>query len=200
MDEQSDLWKLGPDRYFLECVDTHAQKLYSYLFGLGENQSLATEIAEDTLGQAYQGLLMYAQLPPFPLLVWPWVKAIAYHLICDHWNHHGKFILSASAVQESLAKREDPQMQPEQVVEDQEAVQLWLTLLQQLPPRARTALKLRCFAEQEYAEIAKALQVNEATARKIVERARKALLKRHEQATERKGNKCQKTPPVRETK
>ena len=141
------------------------------------NPDLTQDIVQETMLEMLKKLDKLKEIDRF----WKWLTNIAYNKIN---NHHRKEKRYKTAPSSSMRDTNNHQHNQEAVAEliGKEFQQIVSTAMQQLKPRHRMVLTLRCYRDMTYAEIAEVMDCSEFAAMMLFHRAKKTLgkqLSRH---------------------
>ena len=141
------------------------------------NPDLTQDIVQETILEMLKKLDKLREIDRF----WKWLTNIAYNKI-NH--HHRKEQRYKTAPSSSMRDTNNHQQNQEAIAEliGKEFQQIVSTAMQQLKPRHRMVLTLRCYRDMAYSEIAEVMDCSEFAAMMLFHRAKKSLgkqLSRH---------------------
>jgi len=160
-----------------ECLDRLAEKgrvrLYEYVFRLTLQEDLTQDIIQETILEMYKVFNKLKQAERF----WDWLEGIAFNKVRSHygrlWRHK---TVSLSEMGHDIAGEDSQDGLADMV--NQELKQIVFRSMQELAPRHRSVLALRCYKQMPYAQIAQLLGCTEFAAQSLFYRAKKALAKK----------------------
>ena len=152
---------------FVELFDTHFRPLYRYLDRLSGEPELAADLAQEAFVRLYQR----GSPPDAP---GAWLVTVATNLFRNARSKRARHLrlLSASRSEEVLS---DPPPSPLRSADAAESSRRVRTAIDRLPERERSMLLLRAEG-YSYRDIARALELNEASVGTLLARARRAFL------------------------
>lgn len=152
---------LTADRDFDVLYREHFDRLRRFCLGLTGQESLAEDIAQETLLRAYIRMAQFDLSRP----MWPWLKRVATRLVIDNARAASREVLDGN--------------HPEGVSRDNAEVaaerQLLDAALGALPARQRMAVALRYVDDWKPAEVAELLGLNKGAVEQLLHRARRRL-------------------------
>ena len=162
---------------FETLVQRYAKPVYNFALNFLGSADDADEVAQLVFVQLYQSLPR-ARLD-MPLK--PWIYQIARNKCIDLWR--GRTTVSLSAANERDADGDeasdldppDPTPLPDELAERTDLQRILRAAIAALPIKYRTAVTLRYVNELSFAEIARAMDVPENTAKTYFQRAKKIL-------------------------
>lgn len=152
----------GPaDAAFDAVYREHFDRLRRFVLGMTGNESLAEDIAQETLLRAYVRMEKF----DFDRPLWPWLKTVATRLVFDHSRAQKRESLEADPVAETETDTFDVTVERP----------LLAKALRCLPARQRVAVGLRYLEDWKAAEVAEALGLSRVAAEQLLLRARRRL-------------------------
>ncbi|HET6954024.1 MAG TPA: RNA polymerase subunit sigma-70 [Acidimicrobiales bacterium] len=181
----------GPagERAFATLVDRHRRELHVHCYRMLGSYTDAEDLVQETFLRAWRGRDGFAGRSSFRT----WLYRIATNACLDALEHGSRRVQPVAPGGDPLADLPGlqpypdhlldtvapPSDDPDAVVVSRETVELtFLAAIQHLPPRQRAVLIMRDVLGWTAAEAASLLDVSEATANSLVQRAR-ATLRRH---------------------
>lgn len=148
---------------FHDLYERYAPEVYRFSFWLAGNAADADDITAETFVRAWTSRNRIRTET---------VKAYLFTIARNFYLQMGRTAQRELSL-EAAATASTPA--PNQVVENKQALETAVSLLQSLPETDRTALVLRAQHELPYAEIARILEISESSAKVKVHRARLRL-------------------------
>lgn len=149
------------DAAFDAVYREHFDRLRRFVLGMTGNDSLAEDIAQETLLRAYVRMEKF----DFDRPLWPWLKTVATRLVFDHSRAQKRESLEAEPVGETASDTFDVTVERP----------LLAKALRCLPARQRVAVGLRYLEDWKAAEVADALGLSRVAAEQLLLRARRRL-------------------------
>ncbi len=170
----------GDESAFEQLVTRYSKPVFNFALNFLGDADDADEAAQLTFVQVYQSLPRARLDAPLK----PWIYQIARNKCIDLWRSR-KGVLSLSARDEQATDESDPldvdptdpNPLPEELAERRDLQQLLRKTINALPEKYRIAATLRYVNELSFAEIARAMDVPENTAKTYFQRAKKILRK-----------------------
>ena len=162
--------QLGDERALNRLAELARERLRGYVFRLTLVHDLTEDILQESMLEMFKFLDKLEKADRF----WPWLRRIAANKI----NHH--YARQPHQNQGSMSETQGLSTDPGQGIVNlvgQELKQTVLHAMDQLKPRHRQVLVLRCYEEMKYANIAVEMGCSEFGARRLFYRAKKALAK-----------------------
>ena len=159
----------GDQEAFACLVEAYQTAIYNLAYRMLGNAAEAEDAAQETFLRAYTRLSTYDSERKFS----SWLLAIASHHCVDRLRQRrlGWLSLDELPPWRWLANASRPE---ETVIKSQERDEV-RQLLDQLPPRYRTAVILRYWHDLSYQEIAEVLEMTESAVKSTLYRARRRL-------------------------
>jgi RNA polymerase sigma-70 factor (ECF subfamily) len=148
-------------------------RLYAYVYRMVLQEDLAQDIVQESMLEMFR---IFGELDRADRF-WPWLRAIAFNRIKRHRadrRHHRE--VPMSHLGEPAGQPEDGREGLTELV-GKEIREIVVGALEQLQPRYRQVLTMRCYEEMDYGEIAELLGCSELSARVLFYRAKRALEK-----------------------
>jgi len=160
-----------------ECLDRLAEAvrehLRGYIFRLTLQEDLTQDIVQESILEMFKVFDKLKRIDRF----WAWLDGIAFNKVRSHygrqWRHK---TVSLSDIGRDIATEDCPNVLADMV--NRELKQIVLKSMQELAPRHRAILAMRCYQEMPYSEIAKLMRCTEFGAQALFYRAKKALAKK----------------------
>jgi len=164
--------QLGDKESLNRLAELARGRLYTYVYRLTLTHELTQDILQESMLEMFKFLNKLEKAEGF----WPWLRRIAANKVRNYYGRkqHRKTV--------SLSEIEDkglPKNSQEGVADliRQELKQTILGAMQQLKPRHRHILVLRCYEQMKYSEIGEEMGCSEFGARRLFYRAKKSLAK-----------------------
>lgn len=159
------------DRASLDrLAETARVRLHEYVFRMTLDEDLTGDIVQETILE----MLRIFKTLQYREKFWGWLHGIAFNKVRRHYGKQWR--------QQTLRRRQAERESPIPIANDvltevvtDELKQIVLTSVQQLAPRHRAVLTLRCYDHLSYAEIARLIGCTEIGARAIFYRAKRCL-------------------------
>ncbi len=167
----------GQDAALNDLMGRHAERLFHYLLRVLQNETEASDIAEESFVRVYQNRAKYRPANKFST----WLYAIATNLARDvqrRRSRHPHVSLDAKADDESPAFHEvipEPKPNPGEVLESTERIAAVRRAVGGLPEELRSALVLATYQERSCAEIGAILGCSAKAVEMRLYRARQLL-------------------------
>jgi len=150
------------------------QPLQAYVFRITLREDVAQDIVQETLVEMLKVLGKLKRADRF----WPWLCGIALNRIRRHRQNEARrrTVNIVGPDQADWLSPDDPRAREglAELVQN-DLRQIIFHAMDNLRPRYRTVLTLRCYEEMDYADIAEVMECTEFTARVLFFRAKKAL-------------------------
>lgn len=160
-----------------DCLDRLAVaarvRLEEYVYRLTLERDLTQDIVQESILEMFKVFDKLKRAERF----WPWLYGIAFNKVRSHygerWRHRTVTLAGASGevaagdAKDGLAD-----------VVTREFKQIVLKSMEEIEPRHRAVLTMRCYDQMAYSEIAKVMGCSQFGARAVFYRAKKALAKR----------------------
>jgi len=158
---------------FVALFDAHFHRLYRYLNRLSGEAELAADIAQEAFVRLYRR----GSLPDAPEA---WLISVAMNLFRNEKSTRSRRLRLLTPTR-AEGVHSDPPPSPEQEATAEDSRRRVRLALDRLPERERRMLLLRAEGHS-YREIARALELNEASVGVLLARARRAFRKTYEEA------------------
>ena len=158
----------GDRAAFEELCRGHLPRIYRVLFRLTGNHEDAEDLCQECFVRAWRALDVYRAEAAFGA----WLERIAVHLARDH---HRARVRRGPAV--TLSEEPPARQAGGAEVARRELQAQLLESLERLPERQRLAIVLRALEGRAYGDVASAVGVTPATARTLVMKARRRLMR-----------------------
>lgn len=164
--------QLGDKECLNRLAELAREHLYTYVYRL----TLAHDLTQDILQESMLEMFKFLDKLETAKGFWPWLRRIAANKVRNYYGQkqHRKTVSLAEIDDKSLQK--DSQEGVADLIR-QELKQTILSAMQQLKPRHRHVLVLRCYEQMKYSEIGEEMGCSEFGARRLFYRAKKALAK-----------------------
>jgi len=184
--DRSDMARLatGHDTAMDDLMSRHAERLYHYLFRMLQNETEASDLAQETFVRVYLNRLKFKPAHKFST----WLYTIATNLVRDlqrqrvrHPNVslEGQREDSGQGFHELLA---DEKPNPVEVLDTEERAETVRLAVASLPDDLRAPLILSVYEEKSHAEIGEVLECSAKAVETRLYRARQFLRQRLEKA------------------
>lgn len=167
----------GQDSALDDLMARHAQRLYHYLLRVLQNDSEASDLAEETFVRVYQNRLRFQTQRKFST----WLYAIATNLARDlkrHHSRHPNVPLEAEHPEHSQSLRDvlpDPALSPSESIQKSERAAIVRAAVAALPEDLRVPLILAEYEDKSHAEIGAILDCTAKAVEMRLYRARQEL-------------------------
>ncbi len=148
----------------------HYERVYAFLFRLCHDPSLTEDLVQETFFQAFVSLHKFRGDSE----MFTWLASIAKHMYLKYLRKKRMSLETADielVVNTYCANEETPEEQLERC-EVEEAVR---RVVRKIPDKYRDVVMLRIYAELTFAQVARALNISENSAKVIYCRAKKML-------------------------
>lgn len=179
----------GRDRAYRELLSRYERPVFSLIYRMVRDRTLAEDLAQEAFIKAFQALDSYN--PTFRFS--SWLFKIANNLTIDHLRRRvldtvsldgGPDAVSAEEVERTRVTVADPGESPQEYVENRELGDQIEEAIAQLRPEYRAVILLRHVEGYAYEEIAEVMGVPLGTVKTFIHRARNELKARLERAME----------------
>jgi RNA polymerase sigma factor (sigma-70 family) len=165
--------RLGDRECLNRLAETGRVRLHEYVFRLTLQEDLTQDIVQETILEMYKVFNKFKQAERF----WDWLEGIAFNKVRSHygrlWRHK---TMSLSEMGADVLGKDSHDGLAEMV--NKELKQIVFRSMQELEPRHRSVLALRCYKQMPYAQIARLMGCTEFAAQSLFYRAKKALAKK----------------------
>ncbi|MHC4544504.1 MAG: RNA polymerase sigma factor [Planctomycetota bacterium] len=164
--------QLGDKESLNRLAELARERLYTYVYRLTLAHELTQDILQESMLEMFKFLDKLEKAEGF----WPWLRRIAANKVRNYYGHkqHRKTVSLSEIGDKSLQK--DSQEGVADLIRE-ELKQTILSAMQQLKPRHRHILVLRCYEQMKYSEISEEMGCSEFGARRLFYRAKKSLAK-----------------------
>jgi RNA polymerase sigma-70 factor (ECF subfamily) len=148
-------------------------RLQGYALRLTMNEELSDDIVQESILEMFKTLGKLKKMERF----WPWLYGIAFNKVRCHYDRkqrHKTVPLSYGTY--DIRAKDGPDGLAELVTAEWK--QIVVKSMEQLAPRHRAVLAMRCYDQMKYSEIAKIMGSSEFGVRALFFRAKKSLAKR----------------------
>ena len=161
------------DKTSLNELAEHAvERLEPFVYRVSLNRDLTRDIVQETVVDLLENIHQLRE----PSRFWPWVYGIAMNELRRAYYHKKRNRIASGNTQGSIMERNVHKTLDEVVSKELQA--LVMKAMQELSPRHRTILTMRCYDQMSYAQIAELMECTEFGARALFCRAKKSLAKR----------------------
>ncbi len=160
------------NREFESLYKEYFPRIYAFLYKLTEQRDLAEELTQETFYQAFVSFHRFRGDSD----VFTWLASIAKHTYYRYLRKNKYHIDSISTEQIADIYFGEQSERLEEAVERQLQLESIRKTLKDLPDKYRDVTILRIYADMSFAQIGKALQISENSARVIYHRAKKLML------------------------
>ncbi len=170
----------GRERAYREMLSRYERPVFSLVFRMVRDRSLAEDLSQETFVRAFQALESYNPSYKFS----SWIFKIANNLTIDHLRRRTLDTVSLDGGPDAVSQEDqertrltvtDPGESPEAFVENQELGSHIERAIATLRPEYRTAVLLRHVEGYSYEEIAEVMGVPLGTVKTFIHRARNEL-------------------------
>jgi RNA polymerase sigma-70 factor (ECF subfamily) len=167
------------NRYFSHLMLSYQQRLYTFALRQSGSPQDAQDIIQEAFIRAYHALADYPADRIRTMKLQPWLYKITLHVSYRQRSNDRLQYTSLDLSEESihLEIEGDERMQPEQIMEDKEALGELEEMISQLPEQYRIAVTCYYFDEFSYREIADVLSLPVGTIKSHVHRGTLLLRK-----------------------
>lgn len=154
---------------FEELYREYYPKLNAFLYNLCKDVSLAEELTQESFYQAFLSIHRFRQ----DSQVFTWLASIGKHV---YYKYLRKNKMQESTMDLELLTDLDSQFSTEDEVQRRLIAERIRTVVQALPKKYLDVVVLHIYADLPFAQVAKALGINENSAKVIFFRAKKKIL------------------------
>ncbi len=156
--------------YFEEIYKEYFQRIYTFLYRMCANSSIAEELTQETFYQVFLSLHRFDGESE----IYTWLVAIAKHVYTKYLRKNKKALqkMTFESVMETLVSYDE---QPDEKIEKEFVERTLRRLVKELPEKYQDVVMLRTYAEMSFAQIAATLKISENSAKVIYCRAKKIL-------------------------
>jgi RNA polymerase sigma-70 factor (ECF subfamily) len=164
--------QLGDEESLNRLTELARERLYSYVYRLTLSHELTQDILQETILEMFKFLDKLEKAEGF----WAWLRKIAANKVRKYYGHkQNRTTMSLSEMDDSGLQKDSREGIADLI--RQELKQNILSAMQQLKPRHRQILVLRCYEQMKYSEIGEEMGCSEFGARRLFFRAKKSLAK-----------------------
>ena len=148
------------------------KRLYTYIYRYTLSEDLTRDIVQETILKMLKVLGELKEADRF----WPWLFKIALNKILSHRRSEGR----RKTVFTSIALTQDEQRDEKTAIASMvgaELREIVIAAMQDLKPKQRAVINMRCYEEMPYAKIAKRMDCSKFAAQVLFCRAKKSLKK-----------------------
>jgi len=169
--------QLGDRESIGNLAELTRPRLYAYVFRITLRDDVAQDIVQESILEMVRLLDKLDKADRF----WPWLRSIAFGKICRHYEQNQRQQAALSAKLQNDGPHENGTEKNHaglaKLLGD-ELKQIIFKTMQELKPRYRTVLVMRCYEQMEYSQIAELMKCTEFSVRVLFHRAKRALQKR----------------------
>lgn len=164
--------QLGDEESLNRLAELAKERLYAYVYRLTLTHELTQDILQESMLEMFKFLDKLEKAERF----WPWLRRIAANKVRSYYgNKQNRTTMSLSDIDDKSMQRDSQEGVADLI--RQEMKQTILSAMQQLKPRQRHILVLRCYEQMKYSEIGEEMGCSEFGARRLFYRAKKSLAK-----------------------
>ena len=164
--------QLGDKESLNQLAELARERLYTYVYRLTLAHELTQDILQESMLEMFKFLDKLEKAEGF----WPWLRRIAANKVRNYYGRkQQRKTVSLSEIEDKGLPMNDQEGVAELI--KQELRQTILGAMQQLKPRHRHILVLRCYEQMKYSEIGEEMGCSDFGARRLFYRAKKALAK-----------------------
>lgn len=157
---------------FEEIYIDNSSRIYSFLYKLSKDASLAEELTQETFLQAFQGFYRFKG----NCEISTWLTAIAKHTFYHHLRRHRLGIDAISLDHVTEVYCTNTLGDPENELKKKMVSEAIKRIINNIPEKYRDVVILRTYGEMPFAQIASVLGITESSAKVIYFRAKKMLM------------------------
>lgn len=167
--------KEGDQVAFKKLFEKYKDPLYSFILRMVHNDSVAQELAQETLMRVFKNANSYQPTHKFST----WMYTIAKNLCLDYLKKKKEINLNHSTDDDNNVRSiedfagSDIEIDLQLIDKDQK--EIVKKCIDNLAPKQKEALLLRVFSENSYAEIADMIDKTEKSVKSLINRAKTAL-------------------------
>jgi RNA polymerase sigma-70 factor (ECF subfamily) len=164
--------QLGDEESMNQLAELAKERLYAYIYRL----TLTHELTQDILQESMLEMFKFLDKLQNAEGLWPWLRKIAANKVRNYYgNKQNRPTVSLSEIDDKSLQRDSQEGVADLI--RKELKQTILSAMQQLKPRHRHILVLRCYEKMKYSEIGEEMGCSEFGARRLFYRAKKSLAK-----------------------
>ena len=148
------------------------QRVYAFLYRLCDHHDLAEELTQETFYQAFTSMHRYQGTSE----VFTWLASIAKHCYYKYLKKNKQDLQSANLdmVADLICDNDDTN--PEIAVQKRDIAETIKRIVNEMPDKYREAVILRIYADLPFAQVAKAMNITENSAKVLYFRAKKMVM------------------------
>lgn len=148
------------------------QRVYAFLYRLCDHRDLAEELTQETFYQAFTSMHRYQGNSD----IFTWLASIAKHCYYKYLKKHKQDLHSANLdmVADLICDNDD--VNPEIAVQKRDIAETVRGIVNDMPEKYREAVILRIYADLSFAQVAKAMNITENSAKVLYFRAKKMVM------------------------
>ncbi len=148
------------------------QRVYAFLYRLCDHHDLAEELTQETFYQAFTSMHRYQGKSE----VFTWLASIAKHCYYKYLKKHKQDLQSANLdmVADLICDSDDTN--PEIAIQKKDIAETVRKIVNDMPEKYREAVILRIYADLSFAQVAKAMNITENSAKVLYFRAKKMVM------------------------
>ncbi|MHC4640870.1 MAG: RNA polymerase sigma factor [Planctomycetota bacterium] len=164
--------QLGDEESLNRLAELARERLYAYVYRLTLTHELTQDILQESMLEMFKFLDKLEKAEGF----WSWLRRIAANKVRNHYGRkQNRTTVSLSEIEDKSLQKDSQEGVADLI--RQELKQTILGAMQQLKPRHRYILVLRCYEQMKYSEIGEEMGCSEFGARRLFFRAKKSLAK-----------------------
>lgn len=155
---------------FETIYEQYFTRIYSFIYRLCGDESLAEELTQETFFQAFRSFGKYRGESE----LFTWLASIAKYTFFGYVRKQRRSaeLVDIDLIAETLI---DGENDPEEAVSRSETLETLRRAITEMPDKYRDVVLLRLYAELPFSEIAEALNISENSAKVLFHRAKKQL-------------------------
>tara|TARA_B100000963_G_scaffold351336_1_gene362789 strand:+ start:143 stop:733 length:591 start_codon:yes stop_codon:yes gene_type:complete len=168
--------KTNNHHYYNKLMSQYYNSVHFYVNDIIKNRSISNDLTIEIMGKAFINLKSYN----FKYAFSTWIFTIAKNHCIDYLRKNNLKTVSIDELSSSddyYFEVPSEDFNPEDILIKKQRIQLLRRLVNQLPVKYMSVVKLRYFKEKSYSEISNELKLSESTIKIRLYRARKELLK-----------------------
>ena len=168
--------KTNNQNYYDDLMSKYHNSVHFYVNDIIKNQTISNDLTIEIMGKAFINLKSYNYKYAFST----WIFTIAKNHCIDFLRKNNLKTVSIDELSnndEYFFEVPSKDFNPEDLLIRKQRIQLLRRLVNQLPAKYMSVVKLRYFKEKSYLEISNELNLSESTIKIRLYRARKELLK-----------------------
>lgn len=164
----------GDQKSFSKLAEMIRPRLYTYVFRIMLHDDVAQDIVQETMLEMFKVIGKLQKADRF----WPWARGIAYNKIRRYRSDDKRWRTVSMFNEEDNNLPEDKRIDQQAGLSSlmsEELKNMIFDAMQELKPRQRAVLVMRCYEQMEYSKIAKLMKGSELGIRVLFFRAKKSL-------------------------